>query len=765
MPAEPTSSEQPMCHAKRNSALGGWVANKIGNEEAPFFRRKVGGLSYRFLIGLVSVALLAMVPNGARHALQSMAYKPNDWHASARLTADGQEKSNDQHLLISWTTNATDAISADRIEAEQARLLRQKLSGLVAEAGWPWFPRLEKYTDTKTQADQAELPVCLVAYVSPKLASGPRLANQVIERIRQIASECGIASSSLHLGGDFIEIAAMQQQSWLLLSRLTPLAMLLGMLVVHRATREEKLTAIVMFLGVAAATMSLAVVSYGTMLMGDPNPSNLFSGFPLLVFAIVVASSIYFVKHYGDREHCEEISATASRCFALFWKPTLFGLFCISVGFVSLMADEGIVIQRFGLFLAISIAIGATLMNMLLPASLDYFSSKGIHYGNQSCIPKQYPPFDAIGNWLSQPRSLSQVGLLSVVCLGMSLFVARGISSVECTDPSRSLISVNHLAGSDLAWFTEQFGKSDLVSPSVSLDPTFVNFGLSRSLQLSLLITVIVIACLAIARWNHSLAGLFVLLPTLAAVAVVLGMADMLNQPIGVGLLLSLGGAMGISLMGTLHFLNWYELSYQDSSNHREALEASYKKAAPALFESALVLIASIVPMVLCSITPLYQLASFLVLFTAVGLMMNLTLLPMLLMGSARRCFVSTQDVQDEILVDVPIELSVSAVEPSRVEARPSTIRHPVATPFLAKTESKAEQLAEVLELVSLATRSLATSESPKDLAPENQSLDPTDEPATVRYEPQQTTFVSKEPLSAENELLRRRLRDMRRRA
>lgn len=758
MPIELNSSDQQTFSEGESSEKGMSI-----NQNVSFFRRKVAGMSYRLVIGIVSVALLAMVPSGAWHALQSMAYEPSNWRAIASDSSAVSETPVDQHLLISWASEAS-----EEIEVEQASLLGQKLTQLVAEEGWPWFPRLEEYPSSSIRADQAETPVCLVAYLSPKLANRPAFSQEVVDRVRHLATEeCGIPVSALHISGQFVEQATMYEQSWWLLSRMTPLAMLLSMLLVHRVTRDEKITALLMLIATSAAAMSLAVVYYGGLLISANSVNNIFCVLPLLVFGVVLSTASYLLRHYRQAIVETGRLTAASQCFALSWRPTLFGLLCLSIGLVSLVACDLVAVQQFGLFATISLALGVVLLLMLFPASMDFLVSKGVFYDaeKQSAANKN-PLFDFLGNWVTRTRSLNSVGLLSAGCLGLSLFVAIGIGSFQAPTSGELLISPTSQAGCDLAWFEEQFGSIDPVAMTVSMEPTSASFGLSQSLQMSLLITLITIACLAIARWNRAMAGFVVLLPSLAAVTIVFGITGWTQQSIGLGLLLSIGAAIGIALTGTLHYLNWFEAINLQLTDRRAAAKESFANAAPAMFESSLLLIVGLAPLAFSSILPLQQFGLFLLLVSAVGLAMNLTLLPMLVAGNVGSCFEAIDLESQETLLEesaahlpVPVLLEEEAAPISLAVVLDSTQSEDEASEEVFDKESYEERLDHALDALSTAIDDIETSDETTDDSPA------TEGPALVRFEPTARSYAPKEPLSDENETLRKRLHDLRRKA
>ena len=143
---------------------------------------------------------------------------------------------------------------------------------------------------------------CAVVFL-PAATAG-RL-DPAIGRIRRAAGAAGVPPSEVRLGGIPVVNDALNRESTSSLVRLFSLSGLLGLLIAWLCFRDPRLTALVLFVGVYSAALSLAVIP----MTGTPLNAVAITMVPL-VYVTAVSGAIHLTNYYldalgeGDRGQC-----------------------------------------------------------------------------------------------------------------------------------------------------------------------------------------------------------------------------------------------------------------------------------------------------------------------------------------------------------------------------------------------------------------------------------------------------------------------------
>lgn len=291
------------------------------NQPSFFARRTFGAPNY-FLIALIMAFLLALVPRGARRAIESNTNNVKDWlplsyPESADLRWFQRHFVGEQFALVTYdgcTLGNHEALTllAKKLVPPPQRTIEAgaEVEAMIGEAPPPavlpaedspggtnrWFTRvmtgpglLEDLTsgpqgfdrdealerlegalfgppqqvDPRGQPVQASRPTCLIVTLSRLAVANNKNMRAAIETIERVAvNQCAIPRETLRMGGPPVDNVTIDIEGERTLLRLALLSGVVGLALAYWCFRSFKLTAMVFAIGVASAAMSLALVFY-----------------------------------------------------------------------------------------------------------------------------------------------------------------------------------------------------------------------------------------------------------------------------------------------------------------------------------------------------------------------------------------------------------------------------------------------------------------------------------------------------------------------
>jgi len=288
-------------------------------KQPSFLARKTLGQPNYFLLAMAVAFIVALLPRGARRALESNTNKAEDWlppnySESIDLAWFRNYFFGEQFALVSWdgctlgedeklhrlarrlVPSEEELAKADRdfernggsststgeiAEARQrARWYKHVLTGpqVLEELTTP--PLSLNYGDAVKRIEGALVgPVkrdaegnslgndsrttCLIVFLSEEATNTNREMRAAIEHIAEIAStECAIAPELIHMGGPPVDNITIDVEGERTLVRLAWLSGIVGLGLSYWCFRSFKLTSIVFSVGVLSAGMSLSIVFY-----------------------------------------------------------------------------------------------------------------------------------------------------------------------------------------------------------------------------------------------------------------------------------------------------------------------------------------------------------------------------------------------------------------------------------------------------------------------------------------------------------------------
>ena len=469
------------------------------------------GLSRWMWISIALALVLALIPRGARRAIESNTNKAEDWlpdsyAESADLKWFRQHFVGENFVLLSWDgcTLGND---------EKLRLLKQKLLAVQDERG-PWFPRvvtgpetiesltqapasLERYqaikrlegalvgpaqmgTDGESLGDPSRT-TCMLAFLSDAVTENNLDMRRAVERIAAIAStECGIPSETLHMGGPPVDNITIDIEGEKTLLRLALLSGLVGLTLSYLCFRSWPLTGMVFFAAVVNAGMSLALVFYYSVIevlaLGMEKPllgktDAIMMSMPAVVYVLGLSGAIHLVNYYRDERRERGKKGAVEHAVSVAWGPCLLAALTTAVGLGSLAASDILPIRKFGLFTASGVVVGVVLLFALIPILLHCFppSDEVINQRkkkNRDKLASDRPWYASLSEFVTTRHALTTV--LSLLLMG---WLAIGLTKIETRVQLLKLLDSKCDLITDYEWLEQNMGNLVPMEVIVALGP------------------------------------------------------------------------------------------------------------------------------------------------------------------------------------------------------------------------------------------------------------------------------------------------------
>ena len=394
-------------------------------KQPSFLARKTLGQPNYFLLAMAVAFLMALVPRGARRALESNTNKAEDW-----LPANYSESIDlqwfrdyffgEQFALVSWdgcTLGNQEKLNrlARRLVPSEEELAKADNDSEVRQRA-RWYKHLltgpqvlEELTAPPLSLDYGDAvkriegalvgPVkrdaqenslgnesrttCLIVFLSEEATRTNKEMRAAIEHIAEIASsECAINPDEIHMGGPPVDNITIDVEGERTLIRLAWMSGIVGLSLSYWCFRSFKLTSIVFAVGVFSAGMSLAIVFYfgilEVMLTSLTSPrlgtvDAILMSMPAVVYVLGLSGAIHIVNYYRDARRDNGLQHAAEIAVKFGWGPCTLAAFTTAVGLGSLYTSDILPIAKFGLFTAISVMATVGILFTVLPVFLHRF--------------------------------------------------------------------------------------------------------------------------------------------------------------------------------------------------------------------------------------------------------------------------------------------------------------------------------------------------------------------------------------------------------
>src|SRR4029077_4595053 len=173
---------------------------------------------------------------------------------------------------------------------------------------------------------------CAVVFLPA--ATDSRL-GPAIGQIRRAAGAAGVPPNEVRLGGIPVINDALNRESTSSLVRLFSLSGLLGMLIAWLCFRDPRLTALVLFVGVYSAALSLALIP----MTGTPLNAVPITMLPL-VYVTGVSGTIHLTNYYLDALGEGDRGSAADRAVTHAAVPLLLAAGTTALGLLSLVFSD-----------------------------------------------------------------------------------------------------------------------------------------------------------------------------------------------------------------------------------------------------------------------------------------------------------------------------------------------------------------------------------------------------------------------------------------
>jgi len=128
-------------------------------------------------------------------------------------------------------------------------------------------------------------------------------------------------------------------------------------------------------------------------------------------------------------------------------------------------------------------------------------------------------------------------------------------------------------------------------------------------------------------------AGLLAMIPNVFPSVVVFGFMALIGKPIDIGSMMTASVALGISVDGTIHFLNWYRQAMTEGKSDQEAVRFAYLQCAAAMTQATVICGGGMLVFAWSRFLPVARFAVMMAILLAFSLYADLVLFPPMLIG------------------------------------------------------------------------------------------------------------------------------------
>lgn len=485
-------------------------------DNSSFLSRKTLGQPNYLLIAMAVAFVAALVPYGARMAVESSANRAEEWLPDHY--AESQDLAwfranflGEQFVLVSWDGCTLGG-------AEKLELLAKKLgptSTIVDENGATapasrWYSRVItgpealrqltsppvnlSYDEALTRLEgslvgpaqrnsQGNLlgpdarTTCLAVNLTPVAMNDGRTMRAAVSRIVEIAeTQCDIQPAKIHMGGPPVDNVAIDVEGQRMLVRMAMAAGLVGVGLCMWRLRSVQLTALVMAVGAAAAGLSLAIVFYfgafEVLGLGLAQPrmgmlDAVLTALPAIAYVLGLSAAIHAINYYRHARREHGLAGAAERAFAMGWAPTALAATAMAAGLAALCVNDILPIKRFGLFSAIAVAATTVALFGILPVLLHRFP-----LGEELIDPRRTHR----SRLAARARNVFDMAMSHrtatlAVCLAIIATLGAGLWKLDASVQLLNLVDSDADLVQDYAWLEHRLGNLAPVEVVITMPP------------------------------------------------------------------------------------------------------------------------------------------------------------------------------------------------------------------------------------------------------------------------------------------------------
>ncbi|QDU57619.1 MMPL family transporter [Aeoliella mucimassa] len=386
-----------------------------------FLDRSPLGIPNYLAIALVVALMVAIVPRGARKALESNTNNVEDWlpasyTESTELNWFRDQFGTEAFVLVTW--DGCTLSDTTQLEALASRLRTEPLTPELAELAHV-APHPDRHMFTRvttgpelidqlttapaklersvaiarlegamigpaTGEDDGSRTTCLMAYLSPySRASNPAMRKAIEHVVGIVTNDMKIEHERLHIGGPPVDNVAIDVEGERTLKTLAGLSGLVGLVLAYLCFRNLRLTGMVLFVAIVSAGASLAMVYYygavEVLGFGADTPrlgkiDAILMSMPAVVYVLALSGAIHLVNYYRDAVHEHGRRGAVERAVRMALMPCGVAAITTAIGLASLASSDILPIEKFGVFSAIGVMVTLGILLSMLPVALHRFA-------------------------------------------------------------------------------------------------------------------------------------------------------------------------------------------------------------------------------------------------------------------------------------------------------------------------------------------------------------------------------------------------------
>jgi len=395
-------------------------------DKPSFLARKSLGQPRYLLLAMAVAFVAALIPYGARMAIDSSGNRAEDWlpihYAESQDLAWFRENFlGEQFVLVSW--DGCTLGSSEKLEllakklGDKATILDE--NGAKAPAS-RWYCRvitgpsaIGQLTGPPVGLSQEDAiarlegvlvgpaprnaqgsllgadarSTCLAVNLTPAATNDNRTMRAAVERIVEIAAtQCDVNPATIHMGGPPVDNVAIDLESQRMLVRMAMAAGLAALALCAWRLRSAKVAATVMAVGALAAGLSLAIVFYcgafEVLGLGQPQPrmgtlDAVLTALPAVAYVLGLSIALQGVAYYRYCRNKHGLNGAVERALSVSWFPTAVSAVAMAVGLAVLCINDILPIKRFGVLGAIAVLLTALTAFGVLAVLLHRFPLDG----------------------------------------------------------------------------------------------------------------------------------------------------------------------------------------------------------------------------------------------------------------------------------------------------------------------------------------------------------------------------------------------------
>ncbi|MFM2093747.1 MAG: hypothetical protein RIS70_871, partial [Planctomycetota bacterium] len=301
---------------------------------------------------------------------------------------------------------------------------------------------------------------CIITLTDAGLADFHRVIGRGVlgkptGRLYELAGECGIKMTDLHIGGPPVDNVAIDEEGTITLVRLVSLCVILGVGLAYACFRTISATAMVFVVGGVAAIASLAIVGW----FGS-NLDAVLMSMPALVYVLGISGAAHLINYYREAVESDGYSGAPEAAVKHGWKPALLCNLTTALGLFSLFTSDIVPIRKFGVFSGIAVMATLILLFTYLPAALQIWpqrprSAAQKHRDDNPWYDSYLAHFwDRLASFIIRNHVAVAVGC-TLLCIG----VGWGVSRINTTVNMLKMFDSKAKILADYAWLETNIGK------------------------------------------------------------------------------------------------------------------------------------------------------------------------------------------------------------------------------------------------------------------------------------------------------------------